>query len=115
MGAAGLWDELATDWVCLDAEIMPWNAKAQGLLKEQYAPVAAAGRATLSAEADLLKKAAERSIENVSELLPRWERRLSELEAYRAAYAWYCWPVAGIGGLKAALNLAYQQPRASEK
>jgi protein phosphatase len=24
----GLWDELATDWLLLDAEIMPWSAKA---------------------------------------------------------------------------------------
>jgi protein phosphatase len=27
IGAAGLWDELATDWVCLDTELMPWSAR----------------------------------------------------------------------------------------
>ncbi len=43
--AAGLWDELASDWFCLDCELMPWSAKAQELLKEQYAAVgSAAGR-----------------------------------------------------------------------
>jgi len=26
---AGLWQELNTDWVCLDCELMPWSAKAQ--------------------------------------------------------------------------------------
>ena len=31
--AAGWWEEFATDWVCLDAEIMPWSAKAQELLQ----------------------------------------------------------------------------------
>ncbi|HLK60106.1 MAG TPA: AAA family ATPase, partial [Chthonomonadaceae bacterium] len=30
----GFWEELDTDWVCLDCELMPWNAKAQGLLRE---------------------------------------------------------------------------------
>ncbi len=25
---AGLWDELETDWLCLDCELMPWPAKA---------------------------------------------------------------------------------------
>ncbi|HEV7130016.1 MAG TPA: polynucleotide kinase-phosphatase, partial [Ktedonobacterales bacterium] len=33
---AGFWERLETDWVCLDAELLPWNAKAQGLLREQY-------------------------------------------------------------------------------
>ncbi|MDP9374455.1 MAG: polynucleotide kinase-phosphatase, partial [Chloroflexota bacterium] len=34
---AGFWDEFATDWVCLDCELMPWSAKAQELLRGQYA------------------------------------------------------------------------------
>ena len=25
-GAAGLWEELGTDWACLDCELMPWSA-----------------------------------------------------------------------------------------
>ena len=28
-GAAGLWDELGTDWLLLDAELLPWSAKAE--------------------------------------------------------------------------------------
>ena len=36
---AGLWDELETDWLCLDAELMPWSVKAQALLGQQYAAV----------------------------------------------------------------------------
>ncbi|MCZ9336465.1 polynucleotide kinase-phosphatase, partial [Streptomyces sp. TRM76130] len=37
IGAAGLWDELSTDWMLLDAELMPWSLKASGLLRTQYA------------------------------------------------------------------------------
>ncbi len=45
--AAGLWDELKTDWLCLDCELMPWSAKAQELVKNQYAAVGAAAGAGL--------------------------------------------------------------------
>lgn len=35
---SGFWQDFNTDWVCLDAELMPWSEKARKLLKEQYAP-----------------------------------------------------------------------------
>ena len=44
---SGLWDELATDWLCLDCELMPWSSKAQDLLRQQYAPTGAAARPVL--------------------------------------------------------------------
>ena len=46
-GSAALWDRLETDWVCLDAEILPWSVKAQELLRGQYATVGAAATAAL--------------------------------------------------------------------
>src|SRR6185503_16758275 len=48
ISAAGLWDEFETDWVCLDCELMPWSAKAQELLRKQYAAVGAASRVSLA-------------------------------------------------------------------
>ena len=42
--AADLWGRLETGWACLDCELMPWSAKAQELLRTQYAAVGAAGR-----------------------------------------------------------------------
>ncbi|MYR57130.1 polynucleotide kinase-phosphatase, partial [Streptomyces sp. SID625] len=38
-GDAGLWSELDTDWLLLDAELMPWSLKASGLLRSQFAAV----------------------------------------------------------------------------
>ena len=58
VSAAGLWDELASDWVCLDCELMPWSAKAQELLRQQYAPAGAAARAALPQAVALLEAAA---------------------------------------------------------
>jgi len=31
LSGAGIWQELKTDWICLDCELMPWSAKAQEL------------------------------------------------------------------------------------
>jgi protein phosphatase len=47
------------DWVCLDCELMPWSAKAQELLRTQYAAVGrrAGGAAALA----LLRRAAAAS------------------------------------------------------
>ena len=41
--AAGLWDRLSTDWLVLDAELLPWSAKAAELIQHQYAATGAAG------------------------------------------------------------------------
>src|SRR5262249_53683397 len=45
---AAFWEWLGTEWVCLDGELMPWSAKAQELLRRQYAATGAAGRAALA-------------------------------------------------------------------
>ena len=47
MDASGFWAQFNTSWACLDCELMPWSAKAQELLRSQYAAVGAAGRASL--------------------------------------------------------------------
>src|SRR5690606_15730406 len=39
---ADFWKKFESDWFCLDAELMPWSATAQELLRSQYAPVGAA-------------------------------------------------------------------------
>jgi protein phosphatase len=99
---ANLWEELDTDWCCIDAEIMPWNAKARGLLRDQYAPVAGIGRATLQAEYAAAIAAAERGVPGTAEVAARLAQRLADLNAYADAYARYCWPVEGLNGLKIA-------------
>ena len=98
---SGLWDELATDWLCLDCELMPWSVKAQELLRLQYAPVATAGTETLSAAARSLSQARNR-LEDMEPLAARTDARLGALTKYRDAYRRYCWPVAAIDDLKLA-------------
>lgn len=101
IGRAGLWTELATDWLCLDCELMPWSAKAQALLRTQYAPTATAGEAALAAAADALRRAEARGVDT-GELAARTELRARDVTAYRAAYRAYCWPVGGLDDLRLA-------------
>jgi protein phosphatase len=99
--ATGLWDNLATDWLLLDAEIMPWSAKAQGLIEGQYAPVAASAQAGLSAAMEAARRAAARGV-NVVGLADRLDDRLGRARKYSAAWAPYVWPVKGIDDLRIA-------------
>jgi protein phosphatase len=99
--AAGLWDELGTGWLLLDAELMPWSVKAVDLLKHQYAAVGAAGRAALPAAAASLRQAAESGVE-VSELLARTTSRAANIDSFTDAYRRYCWPTQGLEGVRLA-------------
>jgi protein phosphatase len=102
---AGLFDELGTPWLLLDAELLPWNAKAAGLLREQYAAVGAAARAALPASVAVLERAAAVSAEvgaGVGELLARTTARAGNAEAFTAAYRRYCWPTDGLDGVRVA-------------
>ena len=104
MDGAGFWDEFDTTWACLDCELMPWSAKAQELLKTQYAAVGAAGKASLPEAVAALQEAAERTggDEALTGLMDRYRDRQSAIEKYVAAYQHYCWPVAELDDLKLA-------------
>ena len=60
LAEADLWGRLQTDWAVLDCELMPWSAKAQELLRTQYAAVGAAGSASLPRAVSALEQAAGR-------------------------------------------------------
>ncbi|MFC7546345.1 polynucleotide kinase-phosphatase [Plantactinospora sp. GCM10030261] len=95
---AGLWTELNTDWLLLDCELLPWSAKATGLIREQYAPVAAAGGAALPAALAALSAAADRGLP-VAELRDRMTRRADDLARYAVAYRAYVRPTDGLTGV----------------
>ncbi|HEX6285673.1 MAG TPA: hypothetical protein VFZ71_12395, partial [Pyrinomonadaceae bacterium] len=98
---AKFWDEFQTDWVCLDCELMPWSAKAQELVRQQYAAVGAAARASLTDVIPALHAAGENNPEIIP-LLDRYRERLSAAEKYVDAYRRYCWPVHSLDDLRLA-------------
>jgi polynucleotide kinase-phosphatase len=98
IAAAGLFDQLSTDWLLLDTELLPWSAKAGGLIRERYAPVGAAGRAALPAALAVLDRAGQRGLD-VTALRDRIELRSSEIAGYSAAYRSYVRPTDGLIGV----------------
>jgi protein phosphatase len=98
---AGLWEELDTDWIALDAELLPWSAKAGELLRTQYAAVGAAGRQTTRRAAELLAAASARGVD-VAGLVGRTAERVAAVQAFTDAYGRYCWPVASVDDLRVA-------------
>ncbi|MDJ0380186.1 polynucleotide kinase-phosphatase [Streptomyces sp. G-G2] len=98
---AGLWEELATDWLLLDGELLPWSLKSAGLLRHQYAAVGAASGAVFPDALAALDAAAARGVD-VAELADRQRRRAADATAFTEAYRRYCWPTEGLDGVRLA-------------
>lgn len=98
---AGLWDELETGWLLLDTELLPWSAKAEDLLRHQYAAVGAAARAVLPTAVSTLQAAARRGLD-VDDLLARTVARATNAQAFTDAYRRYVWPTSGLNGIQLA-------------
>ena len=96
----GLFERLESDWVLLDCELMPWSAKAQELLHDQYAAVgvaAAVGTAETVGALDAAKH-----IDGVTPLLNRFVQRAHDANQFVDAYRRYCWPVQSLDDFKLA-------------
>ncbi|PKK89267.1 MAG: polynucleotide kinase-phosphatase [Candidatus Wallbacteria bacterium HGW-Wallbacteria-1] len=114
MEASGFWEEFETDWVCLDCELMPWSAKAQQLIQQQYAAAGAAGLASTQdviqavsmalSRPDLVSEGStnESLKGNLEKLKQRFVERGTMLEQYTSAYQRYCWKVDGLKDYKLA-------------
>jgi len=98
---ADLWSALNSGWLILDAELLPWSAKADQLLRRQYAPVGAAAAAALPAAVAALTQAAARGAD-LTEVLARQQSRLTNAKGYIEAYERYCWPTDGLAGVSLA-------------
>lgn len=95
---SGFWEKHQTDWVCLDCELMPWSAKAQELLKNQYASLHAAGTASMQTLQGAFARAEARQLP-LEALQSRYGARSEAIERYTQAYRHYCRPTDGLKGL----------------
>ena len=96
------WEKFETDWVCLDAELMPWSVKAQALLKDQYAAVGAAASAALPEVEKTLQMTFDRGIEDAKPFLEKFSTKHIAIKKYIKAYQNYCWTVHSIDDYKLA-------------
>lgn len=90
-----------TNFVLLDAEILPWNLKAKDLILNQYAHV---GEMALL-DRKKIKQMLEKAIENgkdVTEWIQETKVELVEAEIFNEVYQNYCWETEGIEGIQIA-------------
>jgi protein phosphatase len=99
--AAGFWQQFETDWICLDAELMPWSAKAQELLRQQYAAVGTAAKASLTETVASLEHLASKNGDALP-LIEKYKQRLEAAKLYIDSYRRYCWLVQSVSDLKLA-------------
>jgi polynucleotide kinase-phosphatase len=88
LAAAGVWEELGSDWVLLDGEVMPWSIKTGDLIRDLYASVAAAGVAAAGAASAVLARAAASGVD-VAALSARAATRAEGIAGFRDAYRRY--------------------------
>lgn len=96
---AGLWEELETDWILFDGEILPWSLKARDLLTGVYAPAGAAAHSALSVAEAGLAAAAARGVD-VSKLQTHTASRHRDAASFTHAYRQYIWPTEGLDGMR---------------
>jgi hypothetical protein len=96
----GLCSLLGTDWLLLDGELLPWSAKALGLIQEQYASVGAAAGAALPAALEVLDATAARGVDSdLGSLRARTAERAENAELFVSAYRRYVAATDGLAGV----------------
>jgi protein phosphatase len=81
MERSGLWNELDADWILLDAEALPWSAKADGLVKDVFAPLGVAAGIELATLEAKLSELRARGIDDEG-MLEKARKRLADIRAY---------------------------------
>ncbi len=99
--AAGVWESLGTDWLVVDAEMLPWTAISAELLRRQYAATGAAGTVALDTARQLMADAAGRGAD-ITALASRTADRAAHVASFVHAYRQYCWDTDGAHGIEIA-------------
>ncbi|TDL78498.1 polynucleotide kinase-phosphatase [Peribacillus frigoritolerans] len=97
----GYFDKYETDYILLDAEIMPWNLKAKELISSQYAHVSE--NAIL--DRTMLKEKIEAAVgENVDlkGWLNEYEQKLENAHTFNEVFQKYCWEIEDVDSIQIA-------------
>ncbi|MEI5907699.1 polynucleotide kinase-phosphatase [Bacillus spongiae] len=90
-----------TDYVLLDAEIMPWNLKAKELISKQYAHVSE----NASLDRTMIKSKLEKSINNNKDLeawFAEYDEKLNNAHIFKEVFQKYCWEIEDINQIQIA-------------
>lgn len=97
-----LFDCLNSDWVLLDAEIMPWNSKATDLIENQFAPTGIASKLGAGLAAEALLRFQSRGIEDVSAQVEAFQKRVGNAERFDTTWRGYCWDTPSLDDIRIA-------------
>jgi protein phosphatase len=89
--AKSLFNTLNSDWLLLDCEIMPWNAKATDLIEKQFAPTGKAAGVSSALAVDALARFATRGLEDTAALAERYSKRNRNAGSFDKVWRGYCW------------------------
>ncbi|UTC74488.1 polynucleotide kinase-phosphatase [Treponema sp. OMZ 792] len=93
---SNFWEKHSTNWVCLDAELMPWSVKAQSLIHDQYAATGSSAINSLSEAEKILTLTKMRGVEGVENLSAAFTQKKIAVEKFIDSYRNYCWEVKSI-------------------
>lgn len=98
---SGYFEKYDTDYVLLDAEIMPWNLKAKELISSQYAHVS---ENAILDRTMLKEKIAEAARENMelTGWLKEYEQKLENAYTFKEVFQKYCWEIEDINSIQIA-------------
>ncbi|WP_315907131.1 polynucleotide kinase-phosphatase [Priestia koreensis] len=97
----GYFEKYDTEYVLLDAEIMPWNLKAKELINDQYANVAEHALLDRSMLLAKLKNALQATPE-LESWVNEYEQKLDHAEQFKDVFQKYCWDVEDINRIQIA-------------
>ncbi|MFJ5716939.1 polynucleotide kinase-phosphatase [Neobacillus sp. NPDC093127] len=98
---SGYFEKYNTDFVLLDAEILPWNLKAKELIMNQYAHVGEMALFDRSKLRDQLKKARENG-KDVASWIEETDEKIANATVFNEVYQKYCWETEGLEGIQIA-------------
>ncbi|TAE01258.1 MAG: polynucleotide kinase-phosphatase [Bacteroidetes bacterium] len=96
---SNFWDKFQTEWLCLDAELMPWSAKAQDLIKNQFAAVGSSAQNSLKEVLQVFEKSKHLPIQELHE---KYQQKAENIDKYIKSYRNYCWKIENFEDYKVA-------------
>ncbi len=94
-------EKYGTDFVLMDAEILPWNLKAKELIMNQYAHVGEMALFDRRKLREQLKKAAANG-KDVGSWLEETDEKIHNALVFNEVYQKYCWETEGLAGIQIA-------------
>ncbi|KAB7705330.1 polynucleotide kinase-phosphatase [Bacillus aerolatus] len=98
---AGYFDTNQTDFILLDAEIMPWNLKAKELISSQYAHVAENALLDRTILKNKLSAAAGRH-DAIQSWLEEHHEKVNNALVFKEVFQKYCWDIEGVQNIQIA-------------